>query len=220
MSLEEYIPDLDNAESWSNSSEAINAVSEKFKEQIKKSQAGQKRTQTDEKKAKKNDMLLAGFLVKIIINKKYDILLSSLFTCTRKWYPSNFILWLLSLVYTDISDTIRTSTNKQLINFQYNWEKNIIFDDNNLSPEIKSRINNWIEDIMQIVSLEYSSIQTKELLNLLANKTDIIVFTANIFKFFLNELTITIDNNKSISIADFILDELEKEIKKLEIETI
>jgi hypothetical protein len=43
-----------------------------------------KRTQKDEKKAKKYDMLLAGFLVKIIIDKQYDFILSPLFSCLDK----------------------------------------------------------------------------------------------------------------------------------------
>jgi hypothetical protein len=43
-----------------------------------------KRTQKDEKKAKKYDMLLAGFLVKIIIDKKYDFILNPLFSTLDK----------------------------------------------------------------------------------------------------------------------------------------
>jgi len=69
MSLEEFTPS-ESPESWANSAE----VSEKLKEAIKRWTAGMKRTQKDEKKAKKYDMLLAGFLVKIIIDKKYDLL--------------------------------------------------------------------------------------------------------------------------------------------------
>ena len=49
MSLEEFIP-LESSEWWSQSTE----VSEKMKEAAKKAGAGIKRTQKDEKKAKKN----------------------------------------------------------------------------------------------------------------------------------------------------------------------
>jgi hypothetical protein len=67
MSLEEFSPS-ESPEAGANAAE----ISEKLKDAIKRGTAGIKRTQKDEKKAKKYDMLLAGFLVKIIIDKKYD----------------------------------------------------------------------------------------------------------------------------------------------------
>jgi hypothetical protein len=46
---------------------------------VKKASAGIKRTQKDEKKAKKQDILLANFLVQLILDRKYDNILVNLF---------------------------------------------------------------------------------------------------------------------------------------------
>ncbi len=65
MSLDEFTPDIESSEGGWNSAEASKEVSEKFKEAVKK--------------AKKYDFLLANFLVKIIVDKKYDPILERLF---------------------------------------------------------------------------------------------------------------------------------------------
>ena len=118
MSLEEYAPDIDSWEGWWQSSEQVKEVSEKFKDSVKKGSAWIKRTQKDESKAKKHDLLLANFLVKIIINKKYDILSDDLFKSLNSGYPSNFILWILSLINMEISDKIRELSQKEKISFK------------------------------------------------------------------------------------------------------
>jgi hypothetical protein len=87
MSLDTFIPS-ESPEAGANAAE----VSEKLKDAIKRGTAGIKRTQKDEKKAKKYDMLLAGFLVKIIIDKKYDSILESLFASLNKGFSSNLVL--------------------------------------------------------------------------------------------------------------------------------
>ena len=58
MSVEDYGAVDEWSESWSQSSE----ISEKYKAAAKKAGAGIKRTQKDEKKAKKYDFLLAALL--------------------------------------------------------------------------------------------------------------------------------------------------------------
>ena len=61
MWLEDFIP----SESWEQSS-ASAEIAEKIKEGIKKGTAWWKRVRKDEQKAKKYDMSLANFLVKIL----------------------------------------------------------------------------------------------------------------------------------------------------------
>jgi hypothetical protein len=104
--------------------------------------------------------------------------------------------------------------------FDYEIKKEIeVFDDNHIHFKIKDRINYWIEDILDSVILEYSSIQTEKLKVLLINDKNILLeYTSNIFTFFLNELNIQILDNKSINISEFIISEVSKSIDKLEIE--
>ena len=217
MSLEEYSPDIDSWEGWWQSSEQVKEVSEKFKESVKKWSAGIKRTQKDEWKAKKHDLLLANFLVKIIINKKYDVLSDSLFKTLNSWYPSNFILGVLSLINIEISDKIRELSDKEKISFSYKSIERIDFNDSNLNNAIKNRINDWVEDITDIVTIEFSSLLTKKLIETLKTENNLKIFTSKIFKFFLNEININITEEKALWISEFILSEVLSQIKKLEI---
>lgn len=220
MSLEEFIPSESpegSAETWSNSAE----VAEKLKEAIKRWAAGIKRTQKDEKKAKKYDMLLAGFLVKIIIDKKYDFILSPLFSCLDKWFSSNLVLWILSLSHEEISEKIKWLSGKQYTLYNFKYEETHEFNDSHVTPQVQDRINSWVEDITDIIALEYSSIQINELKkNFIANKEVILQFTAKVFKFFLHNSNITIQESTLFSISEFILWEVENWIKNLEVEEI
>jgi len=218
MSLEEFIPDIESSDVWWNSAEASKEVSEKFKESVKKATAWIWRTQKDEKKAKKYDLLLANFLVKIIVDKRYDIVLESLFRTMDYWYTSNFVLWIISLINTDVSNKIRETSNKEKIIFNYKSATNIEFNDNDIPEEVKNRINFWIEDIIDSLIIDYSNIQIKRIHELLENDSKIInYYTANIFSFFLKEINIKIDNKKALNISDFIISEVNKSIKNIKI---
>lgn len=217
MWLEDFTP-VETWESWPKSAE----VSEKFKESVKKAWAWIKRVQKDEKKAQKFDNMLASFLVKIIKDKKYDFLLEPLFICLDKWYSSNFLLWILSLIYMPISDKIRELSWKEKIKFSAKKHfSKVEFSDNTLDDELKNRINFWIEDIIDVLSVEYSIILTQRILELF-NKNDesIIEFTSIVFTFFFQELNIEISKIKSTSYSRFILSEVEKNIRKLNLEEI
>ncbi len=221
MSLEDYIPDEGPWESGWASAEKAREAAEKFKEQVRKASAWIKRTQKDEKKAKKQDMLLANFLVKLIIDKRFDKILELLFKLIDKWYPSNFLLWILSLIYLPISDKIREISQKSKINFDYKSSQKILFDEKNIDFSVQKRINSWVEDIILACSSDYSSLLTNRLIELLEKKQDdIIEFTANIFAFFLKDINIEIKKQEAINIVSFILNEVLKNIKNLEIEEI
>lgn len=219
MSIEDFSGDIDSWETW-QSAEAPKEVSEKFKEQIKKSSSWLKRTKKDEKKAKRQDLLLANFLVKMIMNKKYDFLLEHLFSSLNSWVPSNIILWILSLIFIEISNKIRDLSWLKHIEFSYFSETSIDFDDDNLDSKIKDRINFWVEDIVLSVSVEYSSLQTSKIIHSISSNKDLLIFTSKVFKTFLKEININISDVKSLSISEFILFEIETNIKRLKIEEI
>lgn len=221
MGLDDFSPDIESSEWVWKSSEAVSEVSEKTKESSKKSAAWVKRTKQDEQKAKKYDFLLAWFLVKIIVDKKYDFILNELFKVMEDGYTSNFTLWILSLVNTEISNKIRENNTKPLINFNYSRKEIIYFDNNNIDIEVKNRINYWIEDIIDSVIIDYSSIQTLKIIDLLEKDNNIIFsYIANILWFFLKWISINISKKQALSIADFIVNEVLKSIKKLKIEEV
>ena len=213
MALDDFTP-IESSEWGSNSAE----VSEKFKESFKKSTGGIKKTKKDEKKAKKYDLLLAKFLVEMIIKKKYDTLLEYLFISREKWYGTNFLLGILSLAYMPISNEIRTISKKSPIHFNYQViPEQTQFHDNHLDDELKARINFWIEDIEDVISIDPSLVTSKQTLDNLKTDDSIIDFTREIFSFFLSELNITISPPKANSYAVFIVSELEKMLAKIDL---
>lgn len=203
MWLEDFTP-VESAESWSSSAE----VSEKFKEAIKKWSAGIKRVQKDEKKAKKYDMILANFLVEIVRDGRFDILFEDIFTNISKWVSSKFILGVLSLIYSPISDKIRELAWKEKINFDFYMQERSIFSDDSIPEPVKNRINFWVEDISFSISLEPSTIVSHSLRSFLKKDEDLIIFSSKVFQFFLDKINIDIKDSKSLSYAEFIMKDI------------
>ena len=157
-------------------------------------------------------------MVKIIIDKKYDSVLENIFKVMDFWYSSNFILWILSLINLEVSNKIREISWKEQISFDFRLEEIWEFDDNNMRKPIKDRINLWIEDMIDATTIDFSSIQNKRNIELLDKDWKvIIIFTAQIISFFLNEANISIKKDKAISISKFIISEVKSAIKSLKI---
>ena len=160
-------------------------------------------------------------MVKIIIDKKYDSVLENIFKVMDFWYSSNFILWILSLINLEVSNKIREISWKEQISFDFRLEEIWEFDDNNMRKPIKDRINLWIEDMIDATTIDFSSIQNKRNIELLDKDWKvIIIFTAQIISFFLNEANISIKKDKAISISKFIISEVKSAMKSLKIEEI
>lgn len=215
MWLEDYTP-VESSEWWTQSTE----VSEVFKESVKKASAGMKRTKKDEWKARTHDMLLAGFLVQLLLDKKYDPFLQKLFDCLSWGFPSNFILWIVSLIKEDISNKIREISMKPIIEYSYKSPSPIHFDDSNLHPQVKQRINEWVEDMVDSVTIEYSSLMTVKILELIDDNELLIDYISSVFVFFLKESNIVISKQQSENIVYFILWEVKSSIEKLSIDNI
>lgn len=131
--------------------------SEKAREKAAKSIAGIKRTQKDEQKAKRDNDFLYECLRDIIGSKQYDTLIPHIFPLFEDGVPSNLIIGAFSLVYKPASDIIRkhytkTPKNIQYIDFVYPpLENPLEFDENDIDPIIRVRINAWIEDIFSVI---------------------------------------------------------------------
>ncbi len=220
MWLEDFTP----SESQEGSKSSREAA-EKYRQSVKKRASWLKKISKDEKKARKHDLLLLEFLTEIIRNKKYDIILNDLFKALDSSKTSNFIIWILSLIYLPISNKIRTLNNLENISFDKKpYSEEFVFDDNNLDLEFKNRINLWIEDIIYILKYDYSSVQIKSLLESIKKEDidyeNIIKFVSKIFQFFFKEFNIYISEEKAYSYSSFIVKEIYNKIKDIEIENI
>lgn len=218
MGLEDFIP------SESGPSDPQSAeISEKFKEAIKKSGAWIKRVQKDEKKAKKFDLMLARFLTEIIRDPQYDFLLGDLFKSLDAWFSSNFLLGVLSFIYQPVSDEIRRLTQKNPIEMPYKktFDK-IAFHDTSLDEGLKKRINAWVEDMVDIVSLEYSHLQIQKMIDMFSKqqKEVIVRFWALVFWYFFDEKNIEVSRNTAFQYIDFILSQVFQKLQTLQVEEI
>lgn len=212
MGIEDFSP-VESSEWWGN--QASEWVSEAYKESAKKASAWIKRTKKDEKKAKRYDFLLARFLVEMILKKKYDTVLEDLFSCMDAGYGTNFLLGILSLIYLPISHEIRRYSGNEKVIFEYEvTQEKLVFDDHHMPPQVRDRVNGWIQDMEVVISLEASTLITQRTLGLILYDEKIRTFTSHIFSFFFEELNISISAQKSQNYSEFILTELEKSLKK------
>lgn len=220
MALEDFDIPL-SSESWEKWWEWSSLeVSEKFKEKAKKTTSGIKRTQKDEKKAKKYDFLLANFLVKFILEKKYDSLFPSLFACVDDGVPSNFIIGILSLIYEEISKEIRLISWKEIYTFIFEKPtERQVFHDFAIDDKIKERINIWIEDAIDSVSLTPSTMSTLKLKHFLGYEK-VELFVAHVFHFFLNDNNYDITEIHARKYAKFILWEIKKALSSLSLDEV
>jgi len=209
MGLNDFSSDIDwQDEAWISMWNVSEQISEIYKEEVKRGAAKAKKTRKDEKKAKQQDMLLAKFLVKILIDKRYDSLFPDLFKSFDAGVPSNLILWILSLVYIEISNELRVTIEKPLIQFNYHSEETISFNWNNLPQAVKDRINLWVEDILWVITLNSSKVYTKRIIASIQNSPELKVFTMSVFKYFLSEINIYMSDKILWDYSAFILNKV------------
>jgi len=209
MGLNDFSSDIDwQDEAWISMWNVSEQISEIYKEEVKRWAAKAKKTRKDEKKAKQQDMLLAKFLVKILIDKRYDSLFPSLFKSFDAGVPSNLILWILSLVYIEISNELRVTTEKTLVQFSYHSEETINFNWNNLPQEVKDRINLWVEDILAVITLNPSKVYTKRIISSIQKSPELKIFTMSVFKYFLSEINIYMSDKILWDYSAFILNKV------------
>ncbi len=209
MGLEDFIPQ-ESWEQWSQSAE----IAEKIREWIKRWAAWGKRVRKDEKKAKQYDMSLASFLVKILLEKKYDTLFDSMFGSIHSGIPSNLVMGVLSLIYPDISNYIREFSKKEILDFHFAATETINFSDADLPEEIKQRINDWIEDIIDILRHDPSTILVQKTIDAIHHSEEIYIFWTKVFVYFMNESNIYIRDSKARDYVNFIFKQVI--LKKIE----
>lgn len=235
MSLDS-LEDLDIWDSWWE--KAQESATEKKEKAAKaaKAMAWIQKTRKDEKKAQKDNDFLYEIVIDIIQNPKYDVLIPFISELLRHTIPSNIIIWWISLIYNEATYIIRTNylpgnTNMILdkkqawefrVNINYTPTQEIIeFKDDNIHEAIRGRINEWIEDIISVISFDPSTIVTNKFLYLTeeeTNKNLIINYLAGILTFFLYEFNISISKEKAFLYAKFVLWEAIKKMKTLKID--
>lgn len=235
MSLDS-LEDLDIWDSgWEKSQESASEKKEKAAKAAKAIVWIQK-TRKDEKKSQKDNDFLYQIVIDIIQDPKYDVLIPFIVDLLKLSMPSNIIIGGVSLIYSQAVYIIRSSylpgntnlvINKQLarefrVNINYNITQEIVeFRDDRLDEAIKWRINEWVEDIISVISFDPSNIVTIKFLQQINDKDNkilIVNYLASVFTFFLFELNIVISKEKAFLYSEFVLREIIRKMKTLKID--
>jgi len=125
-------------------------------------------------------------------------------------------------VYEPISFKIReVVTGKEIYTLHIEKNKETIeFHESDLSDDIKKRINYWIEDIVDSLTLEASFVYTNRMLNLIEWDEKIINFASDVFIFFFQDLNFSISEKRAKSFSSFIIGEVKKVLHTLKLEEI
>lgn len=238
MWLEDWYEDIDTSEWWWEKSQETAKEAQEKKEKATKAMAWIKKTRKDEKKAHKDNDFLFQIVFDIIQNKSYDVILPFIAGLLKANIPSNLIIWGISLIYSEAVYIIRTNykewnnsliidkkkASEYQITINYKLTESVIeFNDSNLDEAIKWRINEWIWDIISIISFDPSSIITNKFLSQVHNSEnrDIVInYLASVLTFFLFDLNIVISKDKAFQYSEFILSEIIKKLKSLKLEEI
>jgi hypothetical protein len=156
--------------------------------------AGIQRTQKDEKKAKRDDALLARILEYFLKDEQYSAIIDASLPIIDKGFSSNLIIGIISLVFTPATRIIREyfthpSQQKELVllagedRFSVTANKGLFvgpafdeslrlpeaieFDDHAIPVTIRERINLWVEDMGIVITSDPSTILTKRTLQFL-----------------------------------------------------
>lgn len=244
-----WLDGLDNLEGNEGGSEWwTEQQSEASKSKAAKSLAGIQKTQKDEKKAQRDNDYLHLCLREIIASQKYDTIIPYIFPLFDVGIPSHIIIGSFSLIDQKSSNIIRdhyvsemnrsyldeaimqNSTHSSNIQGIYAhrafnldpFESPIEFDDQTVDTSIRKRINEWVEDIFTVVSHDPSTVMTERFLHILAGKEkkDVIELLWATLIFFLLRVNVHISLEKASIYSDFILKEVAKKLKKLQLESI
>lgn len=129
--------------------------------------AGIARTQKDEAKGRKASSLLFALLSEILKDPKFDPILEPVFSLLHANVPSAQVLAIVSLVSIDAANAIRKEFDPEaplLKNEPVSSKDPETFDSAHLRPDLKARVNEWIEDVFRVSTNAPSSVLTAKFL--------------------------------------------------------
>jgi len=102
-----------------------------------------------------------------------------------KGMSSNFVLGIFSLVYEPISQEIRKISKKNYTPFNYVPSPEPMSFSDDVSDLIKNRINFWVEDMIDVLSIDTSHISKEKNVLFLVRETEVLPYMTQVFQFFL-----------------------------------
>lgn len=113
---------------------------------------------------------------------------------------------------TDDKDRIRAQARAFKADFSYDkTEERVVFDDNDIDAAVKKRINEWIEDIIRIMTHDPSSIVTKRFLQSMESdpyRGATLEYITQVLICFLDGINLEIGKGKAVLYGRFIVGEI------------
>ncbi len=202
-------------------SEGPKESSEKQRERSSKALAGIQKSRKDESRARKHSDVLAGILIELLKDAKYDHVVDGLLFLLKNDVPSIAVLAFSAISFDKglraLADHLSLAVK---IPVPQKRDIPVHFDEKLLSDDERSYINLWVEILFSSLTSNISVLLTKKLITQLDSplRNEIIVAMARFFEIFLSEAGFIIETKKSEAYTRFILDEVEKRLRRTKLE--
>lgn len=194
---------------------------EQSREQAAAALAGLKRTQKDEKKAKKYDSFLIDIISEILQNHVYDHIIAQIVPLLEKRISSNMLASVLILLKWSYIERARAFCEMEpRVYPDYRAPADPIEYSDDLDEALKSMINIWFETFGILLVYEVSQTElsrTQEIFDGEA-KEQLVACVAHVFGHFLYDHKIHINNKRALRYARFIVDQMHKVVMKQEVD--
>ncbi len=191
-------------------------VSEADRVRISRTIANIQKTQKDEKRSRRDDDHLVDILKILLQDEHYHPLLDNLIPVIDLGISSAYVIAILSLVCVEAEMTIlryyypqEHVAQSRVLTRRYAMPDQIKdFDDLSLDVSIRTRINEWIGDILHTLAYDPSQILLARAVSMLEQgqgSHGIVRCTADVFRFFLGSLRLRISQARAEAYAGFIL---------------
>jgi hypothetical protein len=205
---------------------ASEKASEKAREEAaSKALANIAKSRKDETKGRKAGSLLFGLLAKILRDPRFDPILDPVFSLLKLDIPSAPIIGLLSLVSAEAADAIRKEYDPKAgpVSEPPAEAEMADFNPANIRPDLRNRINEWIEDVFRISTIDPSSVLTEKFLLLVSGGKERKAFLETgtaILTFFFVSKNLRIPQSEAEALSGYLLSELQKRLSGLNLERI
>ena len=191
-------------------------VSEADRVRISRTIANIQKTQKDEKRSRRDDDHLVDILKILLQDERYHPLLDNLIPVIDLGISSAYVIAILSLVCVEAEMTILRYyypqghiAQSRVLTRRYAMPDQVKdFDDLSLDVSIRTRINEWIADILHTLAYDPSQILLARAVSMLdqgKGSQGIVRCTADVFRFFLGSLRLRISQARAEAYAGFIL---------------
>ena len=203
------------------SAESARESSEKQREKSSKALAGIQKSRRDESKARKHSDALAGILVELLRDPKYDRVVDGVLALLKHDVPSVAVIAFSAISFEPgLRVLIDHLSMAVKIPMPAKRETPEAFDEKTLRDDERAYINLWVEVLFSALTSDVSVLLTKKLMGQLDSsvRQDIVGAMARFFEIYLSDIGIAIAPKHAEAYAGFILEQVGKRLGQTKLE--